>query len=47
MILAMPLVKKSHITIRPSLHPTANNVPRLLKAQVTAKDTQSKAPSNS
>lgn len=47
MILAMPLVRKSQITMRPSLQPTANKVPRLLKAQVTAIDWQSKVPSNS
>ena len=46
-ILAMPRVRKSHITILPSLHPTAINDPLLLKAHVTASDTQSKTPSNS
>ena len=46
-ILAIPLVRKSHTTIRPSLQPTANNVPRLLNVQVTAMDMQSRAPSNS
>lgn len=37
-ILAMPLVRKSQITMRPSLQPTARSVPRLLKAHVTAID---------
>jgi len=46
-IFAIPLVRKSQITIRPSLHPTASNVPRLLNAHVTANEIQSKAPSNS
>lgn len=43
----MPRVRKSQITILPSLQPTANNVPRLLNEQVTASEIQSKAPSNS
>lgn len=47
MILAMPLVKKSQMTMRPSLQPTASDEPRRLKEQVTAKDMQSSAPSNS
>ena len=47
MTLAMPRVRKSQMTIRPSLQPTANNVPWRLKAQVTAMLTQSKAPSKS
>lgn len=47
MILAIPRVRKSQITMRPSLQPTANNVPYLLKAQVTANDMQSSEPSNS
>lgn len=46
-ILAIPLVKKSHITIRPSLQPTANKVPLLLNAHVTAMDKESRVPSNS
>ena len=46
-ILEIPLVKKSHITILPSLHPTASKVPRLLKVHVTAIEMQSRAPSNS
>jgi len=46
-IFAIPLVRKSQMTIRPSLHPTASNVPRLLNAHVTANEMQSKAPSNS
>lgn len=46
-ILAIPLVKKSQITILPSLHPTASSVPLLLKEHVTAREIQSKAPSNS
>jgi hypothetical protein len=46
-IFAIPLVRKSQITIRPSLHPTASSVPRLLNAHVTANEMQSKAPSNS
>lgn len=47
MILAIPLVKKSQMTILPSLHPTANKVPLLLKVQVTAREIQSNVPSNS
>lgn len=46
-ILAMPLVRKSQITIRPSLQPTAKSVPRLLNAQVNAMDKESSVPSNS
>ena len=46
-IFAIPLVKKSQITIRPSLQPTASKVPRLLKAHVTAIERQSRVPSNS
>lgn len=46
-ILAIPLVKKSHITIRPSLHPTASKVPLLLNEHVPAKDKESRVPSNS
>jgi len=46
-ILAIPRVRKSQITIRPSLHPTTSNVPCLLKAHVIAMLTQSNAPSNS
>lgn len=46
-ILAMPLVRKSQITMRPSLHPTAKRVPYLLKAHVTANEMQSSEPSNS
>lgn len=47
MTFAIPRVKKSHITIRPSLQPTASNVPCLLKVHVTAILTQSSAPSKS
>lgn len=46
-ILQIPRVRKSQITIRPSLQPTASNVPRRLKTQVTANETQSRDPSNS
>lgn len=46
-ILTIPLVKKSQITILPSLQPTASKVPLLLNEQDTAKEIQSKAPSNS
>lgn len=46
-ILAMPLVKKSQITIRPSLQPTASSVPHLLKVHVRAMLMQSKVPSAS
>ena len=35
---AIPRVKKSQMAIRPSLHPTASNVPLRLKAQVRATD---------
>lgn len=45
--LAIPRVKKSQMTMRPSLQPTARRVPYLLKAQVSAKDMQSRVPSNS
>lgn len=45
--LAIPLVKKSHKTMRPSLQPTAKMVPCRLNTHVTAMLTQSKAPSNS
>ena len=47
MILAIPLVRKSQMTILPSLQPTARSVPRLLNVQVTAMEIQSRAPSNS
>ena len=47
MIFAMPRVKKSQITKRPSEQPTANSEPTLLKAQHTAIDAQSNVPSNS
>jgi hypothetical protein len=47
MILAIPLVRKSQITILPSLHPTASKVPRLLNVHVTASEIQSNVPSNS
>ena len=47
MILATPRVKKSQITILPSLQPTARRVPLLLNVQVTANDIQSNVPSNS
>lgn len=47
MILLIPLVKKSQITIRPSLHPTASKVPRRLKEHVIATLTQSRVPSYS
>lgn len=46
-IFAIPLVKKSQITMRPSLQPTAKSVPYLLNMHVTANDTLSKTPSNS
>lgn len=46
-IFAMPRVKKSQTTMRPSLHPTARSVPYLLKQQVTANEIQSSDPSNS
>ena len=45
--LATPRVKKSQITSRPSLQPTANSDPVLLKAHVRAGLTESKLPSNS
>lgn len=47
MIFAIPRVRKSQITILPSLQPTANSVPLLLNVHVTAIDIQSNAPSNS
>ena len=47
MILAIPRVRKSQMTILPSLQPTAKQVPRRLNAQVTANDMQSNVPSNS
>ena len=34
MILAIPRVRKSQITILPSLQPTANSVPNLVKVEV-------------
>ena len=46
-IFAIPRVRKSQITMRPSLHPTARSVPYLLKQHVTASEIQSKAPSYS
>lgn len=46
-ILAMPRVKKSQITIRPSLQPTANSVPQRLNVQVRAMLIQSRVPSAS
>ena len=45
MILAIPRVKKSHITIRPSLQPTAKSVPNLLNWHVIAIVIQSRVPS--
>ena len=42
---AMPRVRKSHTTTRPSLQPTASNVPRRLKAHVRASLPQSRRPS--
>lgn len=47
MILAMPRVRKSQMTIRPSLQPTANRVPQRLKVQVRAMLIQSRVPSAS
>ena len=47
MTLAIPRVKKSHMTIRPSLQPTASRVPCLLNAHVSAVLTQSSVPSES
>lgn len=47
MIFAIPRVKKSQTTIRPSLQPTAKSVPYLLNEQVTANEIQSREPSNS
>merc|ERR1711862_252453 len=46
-ILVIPRVRKSQITILPSLHPTASKVPRRLNEQATAMLTQSRAPSKS
>ena len=46
-IFAIPRVRKSHMTILPSLQPTASSVPRLLKAHVTGIERQSSVPSNS
>lgn len=43
--LAIPRVMKSHTAIRPSLQPTANNVPRRLNAQVSASLPESNIPS--
>ena len=45
MIFAIPLVRKSQMTILPSLHPTARRVPNLLNWHVTAIVTQSRVPS--
>lgn len=45
MIFAMPRVKKSQITMRPSLHPTAKRVPNRLNWQVMAMVIQSSVPS--
>lgn len=45
--LATPRVKKSHITMRPSLQPTAKRLPLRLKEQQMAKLEQSRTPSNS
>lgn len=45
--LATPRVKKSHITSRPSLQPTAKRLPLRLKEQQIARLEQSKTPSNS
>lgn len=47
MILAMPLVRKSQMTMRPSLQPTASRVPQRLKVQVRAMLIQSRVPSAS
>ena len=47
MIFVIPLVRKSHRTMRPSLHPTASMVPRRLNEHVTAMLTQSRRPSKS
>lgn len=47
MDLAMPRVKKSQMNILPSLQPTARSVPRRLKAQVAAREIESRLPSNS
>ena len=46
-ILAIPLVRKSQITIRPSLQPTAKREPRRLNDAVPATLTESKLPSYS
>lgn len=47
MILAIPLVRKSQMTMRPSLQPTASSVPQRLKVQVKAMLMQSSVPSAS
>lgn len=47
MILAMPRVRKSQMTILPSLQPTASSVPQRLKVQVSAMLMQSRVPSAS
>lgn len=47
MILAMPRVRKSQMTMRPSLQPTASSVPQRLKVQVRAMLIQSSVPSAS
>lgn len=47
MILAIPLVRKSQMTMRPSLQPTASSVPQRLKVQVRAMLMQSNVPSAS
>lgn len=44
-ILAIPLVMKFHMAIRPSLQPTASWVPLLLKEQVRASLPESRIPS--
>ena len=46
-ILAIPLVRKSQMTIRPSLQPTAKREPLRLNDAVTATLTESKLPSYS
>lgn len=46
-ILAMPRVRKSQMTMRPSLQPTASRVPQRLKVQVRAMLIQSRVPSAS
>lgn len=47
MILAMPRVRKSQMTMRPSLQPTASRVPQRLNVQVRAMLIQSRVPSAS